>query len=555
MRLRGGRAFTSCLLDASPTVGEQFFLAHVMFGSQRLRSNAVPASVDPAFDDTFVLDLEPPGSTGVADLSALLKFSRSVNIVLCRVCHPKLDGSGGEGSGGVGAGGSVRVDLLSTVELEWRVALLRGEASLALELTGVGDEAKMGVPVGVLHVELAITPSHGGVVPFAQHDVTKQIRDELEAATEAKRKFFAYAKTWWAEYRAIHTSFQHRLVKVFAEDETCAHRSVCAFVTPITAGRLLPSARHAARFVSLIPYHRTEVVGSVERVEAWHAPHTFLSMRQGDCEDHATLLCSLLLGFGLDAYVVVGTRVDKRGVDGDHVWVMTRDGDAGVTFWESLTGQRVAPSVATPSGHRFLRVGSVFNHKQLFANKQVSDLVEGCVFTLEDDRLWKCMEARVVEAVPHVQVVPLLPPTLAPFPIADTLQQEIRSHVSAYRESIGLGGALALFDPTLEHLLQPALTFYEMERLANSPIPNLDFYQSIKNTVPPGHTFKAFPVVFNHMSASKMMATLQSAKVAREILDARGDHLRFAVQVAVHPFPDDFVAVWVMLAAVYAPFQ
>ena len=28
------------------------------------------------------------------------------------------------------------------------------------------------------------------------------------------------------------------------------------------------------------------------------------------------------------------------------------------------------------------------------------------------------------------------------------------------------------------------------ERLANSPIPNLDFYQSIKNTVPPGHTFK-----------------------------------------------------------------
>ncbi len=115
-----------------------------------------------------LLCAQPPGSTGVADLSALLKFSRSVNIVLCRVCHPKLDGSGGEGSGGVGAGGSVRVDLLSTVELEWRVALLRGEASLALELTGVGDEAKMGVPVGVLHVELAITPSHGGVVPFAQ---------------------------------------------------------------------------------------------------------------------------------------------------------------------------------------------------------------------------------------------------------------------------------------------------------------------------------------------------------------------------------------------------
>jgi hypothetical protein len=48
---------------------------------------------------------------------------------------------------------------------------------------------------------------------------------------------------------------------------------------------------------------------------------------------------------------------------------------------------------------------------------------------------------------------------------------------------------------------------------------------------PPPPPPQAFPVVFNHLSASKMMGTLQVAKVAREILDARGDHLRFAVQV------------------------
>lgn len=61
---------------------------------------------------------------------------------------------------------------------------------------------------------------------------------------------------------------------------------------------------------------------------------------QGDCEDHATLLCSLLLGFGLDAYVCVGTNA--KGAP--HAWVLTRGCDGTVTFWESLTAQRLVVS-------------------------------------------------------------------------------------------------------------------------------------------------------------------------------------------------------------------
>lgn len=55
-----------------------------------------------------------------------------------------------------------------------------------------------------------------------------------------------------------------------------------------------------------------------------------------DCEDHAVLLCSLLLGFGLDAYVCIGTKA--RGMA--HAWVMTIDTTGMVTFWESLTGHQ-----------------------------------------------------------------------------------------------------------------------------------------------------------------------------------------------------------------------
>ena len=96
------------------------------------------------------------------------------------------------------------------------------------------------------------------------------------------------------------------------------------------------------------------------------------------------------------------------------------------------------------------------------------------------------------------------------------------------------------------------------------------------------------------------MVALKSARVAREILDARGDHIRLGVQVTfmsrysekrapralctprhsvvvmvvvmvvgvnvvvvvvvvvvlqvvVHPYPEDYVAVWVMIAVTYSP--
>ena len=92
-------------------------------------------------------------------------------------------------------------------------------------------------------------------------------------------------------------------------------------------------------------------------MEVWNHFHTFLSLGRGDCEDHAILLCSLLLGFGLDAYVCVGAVRESTGATRDHVWVITRSrrGSSSsssrtrVVFWETLTGQRYP--------HRLLSTG------------------------------------------------------------------------------------------------------------------------------------------------------------------------------------------------------
>lgn len=68
-------------------------------------------------------------------------------------------------------------------------------------------------------------------------------------------------------------------------------------------------------------------------IAAIHCSHFSLFQ---DCEAHACLLCSLLLGFGLDAYVCIGTKA--KGLA--HAWVMTRPQGGEVVFWESITGQR-----------------------------------------------------------------------------------------------------------------------------------------------------------------------------------------------------------------------
>ena len=51
--------------------------------------------------------------------------------------------------------------------------------------------------------------------------------------------------------------------------------------------------------------------------------HGFLTRGAGDVADHANLLCSLLLGFGLDAYVATGTvRIRPRALSS---WSMVSD--------------------------------------------------------------------------------------------------------------------------------------------------------------------------------------------------------------------------------------
>jgi len=71
------------------------------------------------------------------------------------------------------------------------------------------------------------------------------------------------------------------ILSLLKQDENGNNRPVCSFVKPLRAGRLLDTAREAARFVSLIHQERTPSLGGGGRTEQWTTMHAFLARNKG----------------------------------------------------------------------------------------------------------------------------------------------------------------------------------------------------------------------------------------------------------------------------------
>ncbi|XP_044282379.1 centrosomal protein of 76 kDa isoform X2 [Varanus komodoensis] len=334
--------------------------------------------------------------------------------------------------------------------------------------------------------------------PLSQDIVNTQFTLEHQKTAEKERLFLVYAKQWWREYLQIRTSHNTRLVKIFA---------------------------------------------------------------QGDCEDHANLLCSLLLGFGLDAFVCVGTKA--KGVP--HTWVMTCGIDGIITFWESLTGHRYIhnpvklddpPVVEQPKPlYPYRTIGCVFNHQKFFANCQPSDAVEVCVFDLHDESRWKPMSGEAIKSVCSPGATTVLPPfpplcasTIDAAAASNDLELQLRILVMEHRKDLGLA---TVWDDQLSYLLSPALAAYELERTTNISSGNEEFQDAIRRAVPDGHTFKGFPIHFVYKNARRAFAACLRSPFCEEIVCCRGDQVRFAVRVRVFTYPESACAVWIMIACKY----
>eukprot|EP00796_Vickermania_ingenoplastis_P004713 gene4713-3405_t len=502
IRLNGGRAFVDNIETRKTKQQWRTFIA-LHFGHQRYRSEPQPCVCDPSFDDDFLFSLDP-GIFGFPP-NQLIEISTPLHIAVFREDTEENVS-----------------ELIGENIIDWRKVLNTGFLGVTVELCG----ANAGVPSGILDLDLEIIPktrSNG----YTEEEVHNRLEQQRTAITAADREFLLYARRWWNEFQAFRPSHKNRKVKVFASTANGRMVPVTHFISPLQ-GEGLNSPLDAARFVSLIqnvkqPNDVQVIQGST--ATEWLSPLVFLSQRQGHPSNHANLLCSLLLGFGLDAYCCMGT-----GYTGDLVmFVISRIGKhpPEVVVWDPLLGER---------------------HLSFYANCQQSSKLETTVFDFDNEELWKPLNPLKLRLVPKFPNAPLLFERMDPHDIERGLELRLRAAVTSHRDSLGIP---TVFDENLSYVLSQALVKYEQQKVTCAGEDFSLFENCVKGTVGPGMTFKAIPVNVTNEDERNIMSICLSNDAGIKILDTIGEDVKFGIRAKIFVFPEGVRSVWVMIAASY----
>ncbi|KAF5401252.1 Centrosomal protein of 76 kDa [Paragonimus heterotremus] len=355
-------------------------------------------------------------------------------------------------------------------------------------------------------------------------------------------------------------------------------RFVCNFVQPLSGQRILETPAMAARFVSTIPCGPCRGLGSGVR-EQWYSGLAFVGRNRGDVHDHANLLCSLLLGFGLDAYVALGSRQPNGDLPLNtatphyHAWVVTFLADSStILFWDSVSGRRYVHQVHNGNcTHPYQTVGCLYSHEAFYANVQPTDRLEQCSFDISDPTLWRPMSRDVIASVvsqSNLALKRLGEPVQNLCNLSDQCESKLRALASDWRLAHLRSSERSQWqwDTQLSYLLTPILAAFEAEqlKLSGRPTaihphsPNEDIetelnLSPLRQYVQEGFTFKAYPIQLLHTNPRRILETSVRARLCREILTCRGESVRLGLRVRVYSHAEEATVTWVMFACVYKP--
>jgi hypothetical protein len=346
---------------------------HVVFRGQVLRSEEVAVSSLTSSDIIFNFTADfCSNDLNFGDISSLHDIDCPVMIFLTTCSIITSNAVNGSEDAPVGMSSSKSLRALAL--LDCRLVFVHTASYMSIELMPCeadGFDAG-GFSAGVLYLRISVlensilqSPGNGDVDSDSANDIIRRYQSNLSLASNEN---YQRAKTWWLSIRKDCPWVDSRDIKMVAHDECGQQRFVCAFVGPISPLREVNNPREAARMVSLIPFVRNIGIAG-GRVNKWKSPLALLSCMHGDIEDHSILLCSLLLGWGMDAWVAMGSIVvpaqhgemesGNREVHAKkpHCWVVTLDrlSDHRVVFWESLTGQQYDIELDATRKGRFIK--------------------------------------------------------------------------------------------------------------------------------------------------------------------------------------------------------
>lgn len=405
-------------------------------------------------------------------------------------------------------------------------------------------------------------------IPSCNIDMTtrslleESIRANQATLTRVGRETLLHLKTWWSSLRRDYPHLNDRHLKFVTEDECGRHRFVGNFVDRIMPSRDLNGPRFAARFVSLIPFKR-EVSLSGGRVNRWHSPFATLSRLSGDVEDHSVLLCSLLLGWGLNAFVAMGSL--QTATDQSiqlHTWVITFCETGKVTYWESLTGEVIEVGPSLKESH-YRDIWAIFRQNEYLANIQYDCKCISTSYHIRNPQSWRsfALPRETSQLLGHSGCLKALESISSKNSI-QTLEIDIETSLKTWIiEQRYAKDLQSSFDEQLSVLLQSSLASYEFDRITGISYGNTDFQSSIRSYVHHGECFKAYPTCFNHCNIEIMRRILSKTSIFVDILHTKSNPIkgghrlpypaRFGLRVKVFPYPRDLYAVWVIFAVCY----
>lgn len=140
----------------------------------------------------------------------------------------------------------------------------------------------------------------------------------------------------------------------------------------------------------------------------WNNLHSIISSKSGDFQDHVLLLESLLLGFGLKAYICNGLSFYK-GKTREYMWVMTISTDGSIIFYDAVNGKKYKHEYTEKQSMKvsypFTNIGSIFNDKEFYANIQVYDDVKMVKFEINNPQYWYPLDTNQIQALKHVNCI------------------------------------------------------------------------------------------------------------------------------------------------------
>lgn len=535
LRLIEGQAFLD-FLDETEAAGRELSW-HLSFGSQRLRTRPVAAAVVPRFDETVFLKLPNASSR-----SGLLSHAAPVHMVL--VC------SGGYGTGEEPPWDPGSTMVLCSHSLEWRHCLTAsGSLKLTIELQGIGRRKQLAV--GVLHAELELRPQGSAAEVLPELAVAAQLRGEEQRRAEVMRRAFEDLDRWWAEHHALYPA---RNIRLFAQTESSLFLPISSFVVPLEAGRALDGPGHALRWVSLLPVEAAAAKEASAVEPRWHSFPALWARGRASPEERTLLLCSLLLGYSLDAWCCLGA--DEHGRP--HAWVMVRDkGDASlpaeVCCWDPQLSSRFAADDPKYLAS-YSSVDTIFNNRRILICH--AGQLARTSFDFSDPRCW--IPAPLDdEALDVLQLYTsnggsgFVDLTVKRWALSweleqleEAIEQRIAGAIRSHREAAGLATS---FDSHIAQLLQVALANYESER-TGAPSQASTFEGLAKRVCGPAEVLRALPVQFNHLRVTLYWPAMVERPAVREVL-AAPPSTAFAVRARIALYPEGAVAAWVLLAA------